>query len=137
MDEQLADRLCNVPIFADLERDHLRSVAKLVIEFEAPAGHVLVQPGLVGAGLFLIDEGTASLSLHDQLIEIGPGEMIGELALLDDRAVHTARVKTTTPVKGYCIQRDDFITLLHDEPRIALPILKVIAKRLADLVLRH
>jgi CRP-like cAMP-binding protein len=137
MDEQLADRLCSVPMFADLERDHLRAVAKLVIEFEAPSGHILVQPGLVGAGLFLIEEGTASLSVHDQKIEIGPGEMIGELALLDDRSVHTARVKTTSPVKGYCIQRDDFITLLHDEPRIALPILKVIAKRLADLVLRH
>lgn len=137
MDEQLADRLCTVPMFADLDRDHLRKVAKLVIEFDAPAGHVIVQPGLVGAGLFLIEEGTASLSVHDQVIEVGPGEMIGELALLDDRAVHTARVKTTSPVKGYCIQRDDFMTLLHDEPRIALPILKVISKRLADLILHH
>ena len=90
---------------------------------------------LFGAGLFLIEEGTAKLSVHDDEIEVGPGEMIGELALLDDRAVHTARVRTTTPVKGYCIQRDDFVTLLHDEPRIALPILKVIAKRLADLIL--
>ncbi len=133
----MADRLCTVPMFADLEHDHLRSVAKLVIEFEAPAGHILVQPGLVGAGLFLIEEGTARLSVHDEEIEVGPGDMIGELALLDDRAVHTARVRTKTPVKGYCIQRDDFITLLHDEPRIALPILKVIAKRLADLILQH
>jgi CRP-like cAMP-binding protein len=137
MDEQLADRLCAVPMFADLERDHLRSVAKLVSEFEAPSGHILVQPGLVGAGLFLIEEGTARLSVHDDEIDIGPGEMIGELALLDDRAKHTARVKTTSEVKGYCITRDDFITLLHDEPRIAVPILKVIAKRLADLILHH
>jgi CRP/FNR family transcriptional regulator, cyclic AMP receptor protein len=137
MDEQMADRLCTVPMFADLDRDHLRAVAKLVIEFEAPSGHVLVQPGLVGAGLFLIEEGTAKLSVHNEEIEVGPGEMIGELALLDDRAVHTARVRTTSPVKGYCIQRDDFITLLHDEPRIALPILRVIAKRLADLILHH
>jgi CRP-like cAMP-binding protein len=137
MDEGLADRLCTVPMFADLDRDHLRAVAKLVLEFEAPAGHVLVQPGLVGAGLFLIEEGTARLSVHDEEIEVGPGEMIGELALLDDRAVHTARVRTTSPVKGYCIPRDDFLKLLHDEPRIALPILKVISKRLADLILHH
>jgi CRP-like cAMP-binding protein len=40
-------------------------------------------------------------------------------------------------VKGYCIRRDDFDKLLHDEPRIALPILKVLAKRLVDLIVHH
>jgi CRP-like cAMP-binding protein len=137
MDEKLADRLCTVPLFADLEHDHLRSVAKLVIDFEAPAGHVLIQPGMVGAGLFLFEEGTATLSLHDHDVQLGPGEMVGELALLDDRHVHTARVKTTSVVKGYCISRDDFDSLLHDEPKIAIPMLKVLAKRLVDIVLHH
>ena len=137
MDDAVADRLCNVPLFADLERDHLRAVAKLLLEFEAPAGHILVQPGQVGAGLFLIEEGSARLSVRDDDIEIGAGEVVGELALLDDRHVHTARVRTTTPVKGYCITRDDFDKLLRDEPRIALPILKVVAKRLVDVILHH
>ena len=137
MDEKLADRLCVVPLFADLEADHLRSVAKLVQQFEAPAGHVLVQPGSVGAGLFIIEEGTATLSVHDEHIELGAGELIGELALLDDRSLHTARVRTKTPVSGYCISRDDFNELLHREPRIALPMLKVLAKRLVDLILHH
>lgn len=137
MDEALADRLCNVPLFADLGRDHLQAVAKLLLEFEAPAGHILVQPGQVGAGLFLIEEGTARLAVRDDDIEVGPGEVVGELALLDDRHVHTARVRTTTVVKGYCITRDDFNKLLHDEPRIALPMLKVLAKRLVDVILHH
>src|SRR5262245_45150561 len=137
MDQALADRLCTVSLFAELERDHLASVATVVQEFEAPSGHVLVQPGLVGAGLFLIEQGTATLSLHDKTVELGPGEMVGELALLDDRAVHTARVKTTSVVSGYCISRDDFTKLLHDEPRIALPVLKVLAKRLADMIRHH
>lgn len=137
MDEALADRICDVPLFADLERDHLQAVAKLLVEFDAPAGHILIQPGQVGSGLFLIEEGQARLSVHDDEIEVGPGEVVGELALLDDRQVHTARVRTTTPVKGYCITRDDFDKLLRDEPRIALPILKVVAKRLVDVILRH
>jgi CRP-like cAMP-binding protein len=137
VDEKLADRLCSVSLFADLEHDHLRAVAKLVQEFDAPAGHVLVQPGSVGAGLFIIEEGTATLSVHDEHIELGAGELIGELALLDDRRLHTARVRTKTPVSGYCISRDDFTELLHREPRIALPMLKVLAKRLVDQILHH
>jgi CRP-like cAMP-binding protein len=92
---------------------------------------------MVGAGLFLIEEGTARLSVHDDEIEVGPGEVVGELALLDDRRVHTTRVRTTSPVKGYCITRDDFEKLLRDEPRIALPMLKVLARRLVDVILHH
>jgi CRP-like cAMP-binding protein len=137
MDPALADRLCNVPLFADLERDHLKGVAKLVQDFEVPAGYVLVQPGMVGSGMFLIEEGTATLTLHDRNIELGPGEIVGELALLDDRAVHTTRVRTKTPVRGYCISRDDFNVLLHDEPKIALPMLKVLARRLVDMITHH
>ncbi len=137
MDERLADRLCNVPLFVDLDLDHLRAVAKLVSEFEAEAGHVLVQPGMVGAGLFLIEEGSATLSVQDRDVELGAGEIVGELALLDDRAVHTTRVRTKTVVRGYCISRDDFDALLHDEPKIAIPMLKVLAKRLVDIVTHH
>lgn len=134
MDEALADRLSGVPLFADLDQDHLRSVAKLVSEFEAPAGHVLVQPGMVGAGLFLIEEGTARLSVHGREVALGPGEMVGELALLDDRSTHTTRVRTTSPVKGYCISRDAFGELLHSEPGIAIPMLRVLARRLVDVL---
>jgi CRP-like cAMP-binding protein len=137
MDAALADRLSSVPLFSELERDHLRSVAALVEEFEAPAGHVLVQPGFVGAGMFLIEEGTAVLSIHDRNVEIGPGEIVGELALLDDRKVHTARVRTKTAVSGYCISRDAFDKLLHDEPKIAIPMLKVLARRLVDEITHH
>jgi CRP/FNR family transcriptional regulator, cyclic AMP receptor protein len=137
VDEKMADRLCTVPLFANLEHEHLRAVAKLVVDFDAPAGHVIVQPGMIGAGLFLIEEGKATLTVQDREIELGPGEIVGELALLDDRHVHTTRVKTATPVKGYCITRDDFETLLRDEPKIAIPMLKVLAKRLVDLVTHH
>jgi CRP-like cAMP-binding protein len=137
MDPALADHLCTVPLFAELDRDHLASVARLVSDFDVPAGYVLIQPRTVGAGLFLITEGTATISLHDREADIGPGDMVGELALLDDRHVHTARVRTKTPVRGYCISRDDFEELLHDEPKAAIPMLKVLAKRLVDVLLHH
>lgn len=133
-DEKLLNKLAAIPLFAGLERDHLAAVAEVLIPFEASEGHVLVQPGMVGSGLFLIEEGTVALSLRDREGELGPGEFFGELSLLDDRAVRTGRVRTRTPVKGFCITRDDFTQLLEAEPKIALAMLKVLAHRLTDVI---
>lgn len=136
-DAPLADRLSAVPLFAQLEGDELQALADVVLPFDAPAGHVLVQPGMVGAGLFLIEEGTVTVSAHDRDLELGPGEFFGELSLLDERAVRTMRVRAKTPVRGYCIARDEFTELLNEEPKIALAMLKVLAHRLADLISPH
>lgn len=133
----LIGHLQRIPLFSRLDEAALEQVAAILIPFETEAGHVLIQPGMVGAGLFLIEEGSAVLSVHNHDIELGPGEIVGELAILDDRAVHTTRVKTTTPVKGYCIGRDAFDDLLDAQPAIAVPMLRVLAHRLVDTVMHH
>ncbi len=134
---EVADKLSAVPLFASLDAAELAAISALVIPFDAPAGHVLVQPGSVGTGLFLIDEGTVTLSVHDRELELGPGEFFGELALLDDRAVRTARIRTRSAVSGYCITRDDFRELIERDPTIAVYMLKVLAGRLVDIIGTH
>jgi CRP-like cAMP-binding protein len=133
-DRDLTTKLGAVSLFGALAGADLASIATLVSPFEAHPGHVLVQPGMVGSGLFLIEEGTVTLTVQDRELELGPGEFFGELALLDDRAVRTTRVRARTPVRGYCINRDDFIALLEAEPKIALVMLRVLAHRLVDLI---
>lgn len=137
MTAELVEKLSSVPLFGSLDPGELEAISALVIPFDAPAGHVLVQPGQVGAGLFLIDEGTVALSVHDRTLELGPGEFFGELALLDDRAVRTARVRAKTAVNGYCITRDDFAALIDRDPTIAVYMLKVLAHRLVDVIETH
>ena len=132
-EDSLVKRLADIPLFSALEPDALERIGALVIPFDAPAGHVLVQYGIVGSGLFLIDEGAVQVEVHDKKIELGHGEFFGELALLVERATHTARVKAKTDVTGYCITRDVFTKLLEDEPKIALAMLQVVAHRLADV----
>lgn len=133
----LPDRLAAVPLFAQLTPAELEILAGVVKPFDVSAGHVLVQPGMVGSGLFLIEEGTVTLSAHNRDLQLGPGEFFGELSLLDERAVRTMRVRAQTPVHGYCIARDDFTRLLEIEPKIAIAMLKVLAHRLADLIAPH
>jgi len=133
----LIEHLERITLFSKLDRDALADVAAIVIPFSTEAGHILVQPGMVGQGLFVIEEGAATLSVHNHDVELGPGDIVGELAILDDRAVRTTRVRTTTPVTGYCIGRDAFHELLEAQPSIAVPMLKALAHRLVDTVMRH
>jgi CRP-like cAMP-binding protein len=136
-DTDLAARLAAVPLFSQLDEAALGDMCELVSPFDVGPGYVLVQPGLVGSGLFLIEEGTVTLTVQDREVELGPGEFFGELALLDDRAVRTTRVRAKTAVRGCCIDRDHFAKLLEAEPTIALTMLKVLAHRLVDLIASH
>ena len=124
--------LGSIPLFSELDADALRQVGALIIDFDAPAGRLLIEPHTVGQGLFIIEEGTVVASVRGHDVELSAGEFVGELSLLDDRATRTVRVRARTAVRGCCIKRDDFTTLLEAQPRIAVAMLKILAARLHD-----
>lgn len=133
------DRFANlraVPLFADLPDEALARVALCANEFEAAEGHVLVQPRMAGTGLFIIEEGSVTVEAPGTKIELGPGEFFGELALLDEGATHSARVCAATPLKCLAIGRSDFEELLVGEPRLAITMLRTVARRLAASTLK-
>ena len=119
-----------VPIFARLHEDALWLLAESASDFDAAAGQVLIQPNQPGNGLLILTTGTATVELGTQTIECGAGECIGELSLLVDDLVHTARVRATTDVRGFAISRADFDRLIDSDSRIALAMLRGVAMRL-------
>lgn len=127
------ERLRSIPLFAELDDEALAHVANLFSEVEAPAGQVIVEHGHVGSGMFLLMEGTVSVDLPSGPVELGPGEFFGELAILSDELTRTARVRTVTPIRCLVIGRPDFLKLIHEQPRIAVAMLPVLARRLAAL----
>ena len=128
------DRLRSIPLFAHLDEAALALIEQVANEFEAAAGHVLVERGRDGAGLFVLREGSVIVELPGgRTVEQGPGEFFGELAILSD-GVRTARVRAATQVRCLAIGRADFARLLEAEPRIAVAMLPVLARRLADAV---
>ncbi len=60
---------------------------------------------------------------------LGPGELVGELAAIDDGPRSTT-VTTLEPVDALVLSRSDFAALLERWPRIALVILRTVARRL-------
>lgn len=126
------EKLRSIPLFEHLNDDALQEILTCATEFEAAAGHVLVQPGQPGSGLFVIEEGSVIVELPGKQAELGPGDFFGELALLRGDAGHMARVHASSPVTCLALRRDDFDDLLEKQPAIAVAMLKTLAKRLAD-----
>jgi CRP-like cAMP-binding protein len=124
------EQLRAIPMLADLPDDALARLAERASDFDAPAGQVLVQANEPGSGVFILASGRAIVELGTKSIECGPGDCIGELALILDDVVHTARVRATTDVHGIAISRRDFTELLATDAHIAGALLRVLARRL-------
>lgn len=124
--------LRSVPIFAGLSDAAIERIVDVATELEVARSHVLVQPDEPGAGLFIIEKGSAIVELKNGRVEIGEGECFGELALLDEGAVHIGRVYAASPLRCIAISRNDFDRLLDEEPAIARSLLRVLARRLAQ-----
>ena len=129
MAEATRAALTSIPLFAGLDDAALVGLAERTTGFEAPAGHVLVEVGQPGTGLFVIEAGEVEVELAGRVVVLGAGESFGEVALLTDRP-RTGRVRARTDVR--CRARADFARLLVEQPRIAVGMLPVLASRLAD-----
>jgi CRP-like cAMP-binding protein len=130
-DQSKVDQLRAVPMLSQLPFDALERLADSASEFDVPAGHVLIQQNQPSTGLLILTHGEVTVDLGAQSVTCVAGECIGELSLLLDDVVHVARVRATTDVRGYAISRDDFDQLIERDTRIAVPLLRVLARRLA------
>src|ERR671933_2135815 len=130
--KERADALARVPVFAGLSRASLERVARIAKDIELRAGQLLIEPRAKGSGMFVLLEGVLTVGSGGRLRELGPGDIVGELALLTPDAVRTARVRAKTPVRCLAITRNDFRKILADEPRVAIQVLETVATRLAS-----
>ncbi len=119
-----------IPLFAELSDESLKRVLDIATEVDLPAGHVLIEAHREGSGLFVIEEGTVVVETGGKQIELGRGDFVGELALLTD-SHRSARVQAQTDIRVLAIARPQFETLIEEEPRLALAMLRALAARLA------
>jgi CRP-like cAMP-binding protein len=134
MADDITDRLRTIPLFAGLDYAAVRHVTDIATVLDLPKGSVLIERGLAGSGMYVVLDGVAEVELRHRTIELGPGEVVGELALLTDKANRTARVRAGDDLRCLAIGRSEFWDLLNRQPRIAVPLLSTLARRLQDLL---
>jgi CRP-like cAMP-binding protein len=124
-----ADELRELPLFAGVSADALGQLAGCAT-LELEPGQVLALSGDAGSGMFVVLDGVVTVELHNGPVEVGPGGPVGELALLVDDSVRTARARAASRVRCLCLSREEFLTLVESEPSFALELLRVLAQRL-------
>jgi CRP-like cAMP-binding protein len=82
-----------------------RRLMELGTDCEFRAGQVMIHLGEPGSGLFLITHGTVLVRAPEGESEYGPGEVVGELALLTRDGVRSAQVLAKTDVRAVAVDR--------------------------------
>jgi CRP-like cAMP-binding protein len=127
------DLLRKSSLFAGFDDETLERLARPFSEVEFPANQVLIEPRTPGAGLFVICEGTVAVEAHGPQSELGPGDVVGEISLVEEDGLRRARVIAKTPVRCLALDRADFEQMLADEPRVAEAMHELARERLAEL----
>lgn len=129
----LEQQLGKVPLFESLSHVDLAHVARLAVRVREPKGEMLAKEGEPGHEFLIVLEGEVDIRHGDRVVTtLGPGDYLGEIALLDDRASRTATVVATTPVAIAFIGRQEFDRLLSDLPELAQQIRQTMAQRTKD-----
>lgn len=94
------------------------------------AGEVLFVEDEPGEHMFAVIDGELELTRHGAHVEsIGPGGLIGELALIDD-APRSASAHATVPTTVAVVDKAHFMFLVQEHPTFALMVMSVMAERL-------
>jgi CRP/FNR family cyclic AMP-dependent transcriptional regulator len=124
------EMLKKVPLFADLDSRELEQISGSMRERRFSAGDTVTQEGAGGAGFFVIESGTAEVSVEGAPRgRIGPGDYFGEIALLtgSDR---TATITAKSDMVCWGMTPWDFRPLVESNSAIAWKLLTAMAEKL-------
>jgi CRP-like cAMP-binding protein len=127
---QLEKTLEVVPLFRNASRKERALVARLADVTQYVAGATLTREGDKGESMYVLLQGAASISRDGhKVVDVGPGAVIGELALLTDEP-RNATVKITDLSEIARIGRKEFAKLVDSSPTFTRKLLISLANRL-------
>jgi cAMP-dependent protein kinase regulator len=111
--------LKQVPLFAELSRSELQTVASVADELDVPAGTALTLEGETGREFFVLVEGLATVAEDGRVVRtLARGDFIGEIALLT-RGPRTATVTAEVPSRLLVLTDRAFRQLAETIPSFA------------------
>lgn len=128
--------LRNIPLFDGLSRGELSEVASVLHRREYASDEVLFRQGNPGVGMYVIREGAVEIVYEPTggtLAELGDGDFLGELALLNESPRSATAIARSDSVL-YGLYRPDFLGLVEHDTDLGVQLLlrmsQVISKRL-------
>jgi CRP/FNR family transcriptional regulator, cyclic AMP receptor protein len=123
------------PMFADLGADELQRISNLCHTQHMTSGEVLFQKGDPGNALFGVRRGQVRIETGATdgsrltLNFMGPGDLFGEVAVLDGQS-RTADATAGEASELFVLRREDFLGHLEREPKVAIKIIQLLCQRI-------
>ena len=125
----VVDHLANVPLFQGMTESARDAVAGLAQETHFDDGDDVTREGDEGDAFYVVVDGRLVVSRNGMTLrELGPGDFLGEISLVDGRP-RTATVTATGPVKALVIRRPEFLELMDRYGAVRLGVLMALTER--------
>jgi small-conductance mechanosensitive channel len=136
-EEQIADRLSAVDVFAPLSAEELRQLATATVGHVFAPGETLIRAGDEGSSMFVVHNGRVAVQVADKggprtVAVLSEGNFFGEMALFtgEPRTANVVALEETEVLEiGHAAMKHIFET----NPSLAESISWTIAERQADL----
>jgi CRP/FNR family cyclic AMP-dependent transcriptional regulator len=123
--------IAGVPLFAACSKRDLARIASVADRLDVRKGKVLTRQGRPGREAFIIAEGEATVAMKGRRsVRLGPGEVFGELALLDG-GPRVATVTADSDMVLLVVDSRGFSALL-DNPSVRRSVMAAMASRLRE-----
>jgi CRP-like cAMP-binding protein len=122
------------PIFCDLDSEALDQLCRYAKHATLKRGATIYAKGDPGNSLVAVISGTVKISVSSAdgrsaiLNLIGPGEIVGEVAVLDGQA-RTADCTANTNCEIFIIDRREFLPFVRSQPALAMKFIELLCER--------
>jgi uncharacterized membrane protein len=138
-----ASLLHDIPLFASMDDEERAAIAAVMSDVRFPEGTQLFHEHDLGGVCYVLRSGRVELSVTGEGNErivvdvVDPGELCGELSLLDGGSRSTT-ASALTDVQALSLTRDDLLGVLRRKPDAAFDMMAALSKRIrrADALIR-
>jgi CRP/FNR family cyclic AMP-dependent transcriptional regulator len=134
-DQSTVELLKSVPLFADLEAGELERFSHVAVPRSFPAGTRVFHEGDDSDACYIVKDGSFRVTREHSdgraitLATLGPGEIFGELAMLDGDK-RSASAEALSDGELLALPANDVRALLGRHPEIALKLVAGLVRRL-------
>jgi CRP/FNR family transcriptional regulator, cyclic AMP receptor protein len=135
--ETSAELLRSVPLFADLEEGELERFSRVAVPRSFPAGTRVFHEGDRSDACYIVREGSFRVTREHSdgraitLATLGPGEVFGELAMLDGDT-RSASAEALSDGELLALPANDVRGLLARHPEISVKLVAALVRRLRE-----
>lgn len=140
--EAEAAALAKVPMFRDIRSSNLKLLAFGSKRVTFETGESLFHQGDQGNAAYVILSGEVDILLDDdtpdekQVARLGQHEPVGEIALLAT-VPRTAGARAFSKVIALEIEKEPFLQIIHNDPKVAANAARIASERLATTMMRQ